>query len=98
MQTRISAVLLLGSALSLVSACANSDGSIGRIGSPAWFNSTTPEMRTAYFSEICRSYGFADGTTEMSNCIQRETIAVRDDSNQRGRAAAAMYGAVTANY
>ncbi|WP_433989837.1 hypothetical protein SuNHUV7_07100 (plasmid) [Pseudoseohaeicola sp. NH-UV-7] len=88
-------------AISSTAACSNPDGSTGRVGSPYWFNSTTPEMRYEYFSKICKDYGFEAGTTEMSQCVQQETVAARDNSNQKaqisGAAYANTYSAVTSN-
>lgn len=91
MQRKSSKALLTTAAMFLAASCTNSDGSTGRVGSPVWFRSTTPEMRFAYFSEICEGYGFRTETIEMSQCVQREAIAARDDSNQRSQASIAAY-------
>ena len=50
---------------------------MGQTGSLLWFKTASPATQTAHFSEICRGYGFKDGTNEMSQCLQTETISTK---------------------
>lgn len=56
---------------------------LGRTGSPMWFKSASPATQNAHFSEICRGYGFKDGTEQMSTCLQTETIGAKARAQQR---------------
>lgn len=53
-------------------AACDANGNLGREESPAWHKRTSPADKVAYFKPRCEAYGFADGTPEMSSCIQNE--------------------------
>lgn len=42
----------------------------------------TPEERQAKIAATCQGYGFSDGTAEMAQCMQTETIALRQQQQQ----------------
>lgn len=50
---------------------------VGLTGSPMWLKTASQATQTAHFSAICRGYGFKDGTTEMSHCLQTETVSAK---------------------
>ena len=56
---------------------------MGQTGSPMWFKTASPATQTAHFSVICRGYGFKDSTTEMSQCLQNETVSNKARVQQR---------------
>jgi hypothetical protein len=69
-----------------MSGCAtglNGETVVGRTGSPMWFKTASPATQTAHFLAICRGYGFKDGTTEMSQCLQTETVSTKGRAQQR---------------
>lgn len=50
---------------------------MGKVGSPAWFDSASPATKFKYFSGVCRAYGFIENTPQMAQCIQNETNALK---------------------
>ncbi len=78
---------LLISATTLVLAACAEDGGIGREGSPAWFNSHSPQEIAAYYEGVCRSYGLTPGTEAMSMCIASEVQSARGRNQVKSAAA-----------
>lgn len=67
----------------LLSAC-QGDG-IGRAGSPAWFATSSQESIVSHYKSQCASYGYTDGTPQMSSCIQQEVANGRALASQRAQ-------------
>jgi hypothetical protein len=63
----------------LVAGCQT--GGLGTPGSPAWQLSTTPEQKTAYFQDVCKSYGFKLDTPQMAQCMQNESFRTRQSAS-----------------
>jgi len=45
---------------------------VGRSGSGMWHRTASIQTKIAYFKDACEAYGIADGTSQMSNCLQNE--------------------------
>lgn len=45
---------------------------IGRPESPAWHRSASIQTKITHFKRACKAYGIANGTPQMSNCLQNE--------------------------
>lgn len=45
---------------------------MGRPGSPMWHASTSPEMIVAHYRDVCLSYGHAEGSAALAQCIGQE--------------------------
>jgi hypothetical protein len=41
-------------------------------GSTFWYKLSEPQERVAYYKNICLSYGYSDGTSNMADCIATE--------------------------
>ncbi|NRP09357.1 hypothetical protein XMD509_000358 [Marinobacterium sp. xm-d-509] len=80
-------VLAILVTISLISGCQT----IGRPGSKLWHNTASIEEQVQYFSSICRSYGFKEGTPEMSQCISQERMNSSNAADQRAARGAALY-------
>ena len=45
---------------------------MGRPGSPVWFGMASQETIISHYKKTCKSYGLAEGSTQMASCIQKE--------------------------
>ena len=68
----VKSVLIICSFLALTG-CLNSDGSFFPPGSPAWRMEQSPAQQKAYWAQVCQNYGFKIGTSDMAQCIQKES-------------------------
>jgi hypothetical protein len=72
--------------VSFISGCstgAHGEQIFGMTGSVAWFRTASMQTKINYFKPDCLSYGFKDGTQEMSQCLQS---AIQDgESSARQR-------------
>ena len=79
----VSLLMLMSLGMSGCATGLNGETVMGRTGSPMWFNTASPATQTAHFLAICRGYGFKDDTTEMSQCLQNETVSTKGRAQQR---------------
>ncbi len=63
-----------------VLACCAEDGGMGREGSPVWFMRTAPAEQAAYFKKVCSSYGYTEGTSEMTSCVSAEARTAKTNA------------------
>ena len=70
-------ILILASLLAGCATGVDGETVMGKVGSPAWFNSASPATKLKYFGGVCRAYGFTENTPQMAQCIQNETNALK---------------------
>jgi len=63
-------VSALGFTLSGCSKGVKGEDVIGMPGSPLWFSTASMATQVAYYKGECKAYGYIDGTTGMSDCLQ----------------------------
>jgi len=66
----------------LLTSCSE-DGSLGQKESPAWHSTASSQTKITYFKEQCLAFGFKDGTTAMSQCIQNQMNRSKSRASQR---------------
>lgn len=66
----------------------------GRPGSPVWFNKAPPEVKAAYFQDVCAGYGYQVGTDDMRDCIAAESRAGRGAAGSQAVTGAIVAGNV----
>lgn len=84
------AVLLLGTLLA--AGCAstpNPDGSFGAPGSQTWFATASQEAVVARYRPVCMSYGFAEGSPGLAQCVAQEVRSGREDATAAAAARSA---------
>jgi len=75
----------------------NGETVMGRPGSPAWFNSASPQTIAAHFTEVCKTYGFQPNTPQFADCLKDTINSSRADASRRSAAAAAALQSIQAN-
>jgi len=73
----------------IVSACAP------QVGSDRWFKETPADQIRMHYAYICQTYGFKEGTTGFSECIQKE---INDQKQRNAIAQSAQPSAAGAVY
>ena len=43
-----------------------------KVGSQAWFDRASQDTIISHYKNTCKSYGLAEGSIQMANCIQKE--------------------------
>ncbi len=56
---------------------------VGKPGSIAWFSSASIATQNSYFLEKCLSYGFKANSTEIAQCIQKESNETRNRAEMK---------------
>jgi hypothetical protein len=56
---------------------------IGRAGSPAWFGSASQETVIDHYKKACKSYGYAEGSIEMADCVEKSIRTGKGQAEQR---------------
>jgi hypothetical protein len=60
---------------------------LGRAGSPMWFKTASQATIVNHYKDSCSSYGFADGTQSMANCLQNEITSAKARATSRSNTA-----------
>jgi len=64
----------------------NGETVMGRPGSPAWFNSASPQTIAAHFTEVCKTYGFQPNTPQFADCLKDTINSSRADASRKSAA------------
>ena len=65
----------------LLSGC----NSLGMKESPLWHKTASIEEKMAYFTEMCRGYGYKDGSDELRDCAVEEQRMSRSAAREKIR-------------